>query len=496
MATQSAPRRFNVVQFSFVLVIAVILGVGIPYGMAMFASEAKPEMPKAAPAAPAAATPPPKVDFFAAATVTGDEAKVDKDGVKASAKLGMDDATIVFLRAPSLAADSGGGGGGGGGRSAPSASMSLPDPRPSAVRARSASVGAGGAGGQGGGPRPARLPLTLKDSAGEDYSYFPEALDGGIIAVHVKKGYAKKPESLTLTEAAGGVTYGSWKIDSLPAPTQVLPESALQGQAPGEVQIVPGRGGRLSASAHLTMSLPNDEGVILHPVAASFTPIDTSRTPNGIISKAGESPFDGRFNMPNPKMAKRVSFDMETYQAETTTETVSFKSAHIESAFDQPYLVVDADETATSASGLKVTIAKQGTAPKRAPKKVHMYVALDAKFEADTLALGSVKGIVPRVSAEIVQPTPQALGLTGIKLSFGSDGQIRGANVFPGVPVPAMNAPAGTVKTGPVGPLTLKITIVRPKVIASKRIVLPVNPTVQGGTTTPPAGQVGRPSTS
>jgi len=311
-----------------------------------------------------------------------------------------------------------------------------------------------------------------------------ERKDNGLFALHLKSGYDKKPNSLTVTETAGDKTVGTWKINDVPAPKLVLPDGALTGTPLGSVQLVSGRGGRIGASVHLTMPLAKDEGVILKPIAASYTPIDTPADSPGIVSKAGESPFDGRFNLPNAKMARRVSFDMITYQGVTTTETVTLKSIDIESAFGQPYLSVKSQETETAPSGIKLIAEVQGFAPRRAPRKIYNDVALQVSLDAGALKGDSVPGVAPGITAELVSPTPASLGLSNLRVTSMLVTPSEGENVF-GAPassrLPVADANA-TVKTGLVGPMTFRITVVRPKIVSTKRIVLPVDPKlIEGG---------------
>lgn len=461
MATQTS-RGFSWVSLGVSVLIAIGIGVGIAYYIGTM-----PDKPVAAtqapPPAPAEAPPPPKIDFFGAGAMAGNTSTLSKEGVKVSADLSPADAMIVWLRMD-IPARTGGGQGqrGGPGGVAP---------------ATMAPMASGG--GRGGGGRGPRVPLTIKDPDGRDYSFSMESKDNGIFALHLKKGYDKKPAYLTITEAAGDKTVGSWKVENVPAPKLVLPDSALTGAPIGEIQIHQGGrpGARVTASVHLTMNLPKNQGVILHPVAASYTPIEASRTPNGLVSKPGESPFNGRLNVPNPEMAHRMSFDMQTYEAVQTFEDVTFKTARIESRFGQPTLIVDQDEVAKTKSGVKVALTRQDDGPKHKPRTIHPELGIRLMCSGEEMTLRGAPGIAPGIDAEITQPTPESLGLTKLSLSFYLGAMPEGQRVFDPVTPPTRTVPAGTFKFGPT-PITIRMKITYAKLVKTQRIVLPVNPKV------------------
>lgn len=459
MATQTS-RGFSWVSLGVSILIAVGIGVGIAYYMGTM-----PEKPVAAtqapPPAPEEAPPPPKIDFFGAGVLAGNTSTLSKEGIKASADLGPADAMIVWVKmdVPNR------GGGGQGQRGGP-AGLAPATLAPTAA--------GGGRGGRG-----PRVPLTIKDPDGHDYSFSMESKDGGIFALHLKKGYGKKPAYLTIAEMAGDKTVASWKVENIPAPKLVLPDSALTGAPMGEVQIHEGGrpGARVTASVHLTVSLPKNQGVVLHPVAASYAPIDTSRMPNGLVSKPGANPFDARLNVPNPEMAHRMSFDMQTYESVQTFEDVTFKTARIESRFGQPTLVVDQDEVAKTKSGVKVALTRQDEGPKHQPRKIHSEISIRLMCSGEEMAISGVKGITPGIDAEIIQPTPEALGLTKLSLSFYLGAMPEGQRVFDPVAPPTRTVQAGTFRFGPT-PITIRMKVTQAKLVKTQRIVLPVNPKV------------------
>ncbi|HTQ12200.1 MAG TPA: hypothetical protein VMI31_19205 [Fimbriimonadaceae bacterium] len=443
MAANSHSGRTS---FLVLVILAVLVGIGIPVYFTWFTKPAPPK--PTTESAPRTPPPPIKIDFVQPGTVSGTQASFSKDGASATADLQPDDAAVFWLKAEVPQRQAGAGGGGGGGR---------------------------------GGRGRAFIPLSIKDSAGNDYSFALERKDGGLFALHLKRGYDKKPDSLTVTESSGGKEIGSWKIADIPAPKLLLPDDALKGNPIGIVQLASGRGGRISASPKLNAPLGQNQGAILHPLEASYTPIDTSRLPNGLVSKPGDTAFDDSFNLPNGKMARRVSFDMQTYEGVTTTETVALKTVQIQSAFGQPYISVAKDETVATPSGVKLIAHAQANAPRRAPRKPHNDVTLMLNLDVD--ALKPVAGIAPSVSVQLVSPAPATLGLRQIKLETSFLNPSDGADVFapPAAQTLAGAAPDAAVKTGAVAPLVFKITIIRPKLVSTKRIVLPVDPKVMEG---------------
>jgi hypothetical protein len=471
MATETSPRRFSWTGLIIAVLGASALGVAIPYGLAAFAPDKPAAAAAAPPRAPAVPPAPPKVDFLGPAKVAGTTASL-ADPAK-TAELGVDDAMIVWLKVdlPENAAPPSNQGG-----VKPIAAPGTA-PTPGAAPPAGAAPTAAAPGGGGRRGRGPRVPLTVQDQGGQDYSFSLEPKGDKIFALHLKKGYDKKPEYLTIKET--GVKEGAtWKVTDVPAPVVVVPDNALQGAPLGEIQLKPGRGGRIGASVHLTMALPKDQGVILKPVAASYTTIDNRQPGPGMISKAGESPYDARLNLPNARMARRVSFDMQTYVGVTTTETVTFHSAHIENRFGQPTLIVDKDEVVTTPSGLKVSLPAQDQGPRHQPRKIRSDITIRASYDVSGMKGDSVEGIAEGVYAVLVDPSPTSIGLSRISLGFTPVSQPDGAQVFLSAFPPDVTGTAGTFKYGPVKALTLKVTLTRPKVISTKRIVLPVNPKV------------------
>ncbi|HVT13668.1 MAG TPA: hypothetical protein VHE55_15490 [Fimbriimonadaceae bacterium] len=463
MATQSSPRGFSWLSLGVSILIAIGLGVGIAYVMGN--AQEKPAVTgQVPPPAPAEAPLPPKIDFLGAGTVAGKTSTYSKDGVNASADLGPDDAMIVWLKMDVP-------GGGNGGRGGPGG-------RATNMAASPAALTPAGSGGRGG--RGPRAPLTVKDPDGHDYSYSMERKDDGVIALHLKRGYDKKPSYLTVAEVSGDKTIGSWKVENVPAPTLVLPDSALKGTPLGEVQIHEPRrqGGRMTASVHLTAKLAKDQGVVLRPVAASYTPIDASRIRGGgLVSEPGASPFDAPVDLPNAPMARRVSFVMQTYGAVQSVEDVTFKTGRIESRFGQPTLIVDQDEVAKTKSGIKLALTRQDDGPKHQPKKIHTDITIRLLCSGEEMTDRGLEGIVPGIDAEIVQPTPESLGVSKIALSFFIGAMPDGQRVFSSTPTLPKTATPGTFKFGPVL-ITIRLKVTKAKLLSTQMIVLPVNPKI------------------
>lgn len=452
MATDTSPRRFSWAGFGIAIVIAGVLGVAVPYALSSFSSDTT----SAKPAPKAAATPPPpppKMDYLGAAKMSGSVASLASDPSK-TADLASDDAMVVWLKA------------------VPAAGAAAPAPAGGAAPAA-----AGGGGGRAGGRGP-RLPLAVKDEAGEDYAFSVERKEDNIYALHIKKGYSKKPATLTISEMKGKDVVDKWDVKDVPAPVVVLPDDSLKGAPLGEIQLKPGRGGRLGASVHLTMALPKNQGVILKPIAASYLQIDSSRPGSILISKQGESPYDGRLAVPNAQMARRVSFDMQTYEAVTTTETVTFHNARLEDRSGQPTLVVENAENATSPSGIKVQLPKQDWGPKRPPRHPKPEITLQITYDPPAVSGGGLVEIAPVLIAELTDPPLASLGLDRIKFTFVANQAAGGADVLLSPTSAPLKGAAGTFKYGPIANLTLKLTIVKPKILSTKRIVLPVNPKV------------------
>ncbi len=434
MGNQPPPRKFSWAA----PVVAAVVAVGVAYGTSEYLGS-QPDDPhiktEATSTAPAA---PPKVEFLGAAMPAN-----ASDDAKQAAELGIDDAMIVWMKVtPAAGADARG---------------SMPQ-------------------------------LGLKDEKGRDFSVSPRRAGDNMVALHIKKGYDTKPQFLQLTAKSGDKEIGSWKIENIPAPKIVLADSTLSKNAPGIVNLQEGRGGQLGGLVKIKPALPAGQGMILSPTVASYTAIDASRMRAPLMIAPGTTDFEGRLPLPNAAMARRVAFDTVTFEGTTTTATATFKTARIENRFGQPTLVVDKDEMVTLSDGTIVTLPAQNAGPRRQPKHIHPEVSLQVLFDASKLGSTELPAVQPSVTMEIVSPAPSAIGLEKYKVMLagsatrkrgGGAASMGGSSAVSAIFAVADSKPAtakgGAFKFGPV-PLTLRFTMVRPKVISRGKLVLAVDP--------------------
>lgn len=332
--------------------------------------------------------------------------------------------------------------------------------------------------------------LMITDDKNRFYSFSPDRRSDGLIPLHLKKGYDRDVKTLSVTAIFGQESIGHWPIKDVPAPEVAFPDGQAVGSDLGEIVLRPGRRTRMTANIEMKPLGDKSAGFVLVPIAESHVTLDPKRYIQHFLAKPGEE-YKSPINLPNATMNQGVMFDLTTYKGVTDTETVTFHNVHLESKFGQPTLIVDADQVGTTDKGHKVKLGKQDNGPFRTPRHVHPYASLRVSFDAEAGADANLPFIKPAVVAEVANPLPSSLGLQAMPIVVDVSASENAEAVFQLSP-PVQNGKSGDFKFGPIGDLTIRLTVLRAKSIDKKRIFLPI----RVSTETPQGGPgLGRPMT-
>src|ERR1044072_465086 len=273
----TSPKSFSFTNLAIGVLIAGAIGAGGTYLYAQMTvkEEGGPDptpAPQGTPVVnnnpPPAAPPPAKIELLGAGKVSG--AKGTSPDSKVRADLAPNDAMIVWLKME------------GGARrrqqaSAPQAGSVAGAPLPTA--------GPGEVGPMASLPpeRGSNMPISVKDDQGREYAFVGERKDEGVVALHPRKGYDTRPKYLEVAQLNDGKVLKTWKVDNVPAPATVLPADSLKGQPEGEIRLQPDANGKLGAIVHLDTPVRPNQGFIVKPVAASYTPLSRSEEHTSVL---------------------------------------------------------------------------------------------------------------------------------------------------------------------------------------------------------------------
>lgn len=315
--------------------------------------------------------------------------------------------------------------------------------------------------------------MMITDDQGTLYSATPERRDDGLVALHLQRGYARPLKSLFVNAGVADNALGRWEIKNVPPPVVEFPDSAVMGKnPPGEVVLHPGRA-RPVAQLEMNKIDDKDAGCILMPIAESHAKLDPKRFPQRIMSIPGDPPLKVRMQIPNAEMNRGVQFDVVDYRGDVQTFTATFHNVSLVDRFGQPTFVVASPETVKTPSGDVVTIDAQDAGPKHAPPATHPRAGLEVNFQPAGATDQAVAFISSTAIAEIQSPTAASLGLESSPVSLSVIEKRSDAKIFH-LPYPPSTGAAGQFKFGPIPELTLKITVIRPRVTSKRRVILPI----------------------
>jgi len=293
-----------------------------------------------------------------------------------------------------------------------------------------------------------------------------------LVEVHVKKGYDTTVRNLTLSVTNMNGALLEQKLPDLP-PTHAVDLQGRPAAKPfARVLLVQGpRGQRLAALQ--VKRKPGDSAFIVTPLAETYCRLDPSRPGQRLII-AGDDTFTGRIPVPNAGMNNQVELRIVELEREVLEEYVDIEGLALEVQGGQPVLVSPKEVVARTNLGHLVRVQAQAFGPLRQPSRYRRVVMLSLNYEKEPVR-GDLSAAGTIVRAQFIQPTPASLGLERVPISVYVNNPPASQVVF-GFPPRSrsLTTPVPNIKTGPLGKVRLRLTVVQPRIHSIRTEVLPI----------------------